>query len=93
MTAVVVLEENVLRFICWYAPQSESSSEDKQSLCDELKCEWDMFSAGDLVMCLGNINRYVGGNSHGFDGVHGWYVVGQRNLEGRKLLQYSLKKE
>ena len=24
----------------------------KNSLYDKLKCEWDMHSAGDLVMCL-----------------------------------------
>ena len=28
----------------------------KTVFCDELKCELDMHSAGDLVMCLGDIN-------------------------------------
>ena len=30
--------------------------EEKQSFYDERKCEWDMHSAGDLVMCLGDFN-------------------------------------
>ena len=29
--------------------------EEKQSANDELKCEWDMHSAGDLVTCLGDL--------------------------------------
>ena len=35
-------EEDVLRLICRYAPQSGRSLEEKQSSYDELKCEWDM---------------------------------------------------
>ena len=31
----------------------------------------DMHSAGDLVMCLGDINGNVGRHIHEVDGVHG----------------------
>ena len=55
MTAVVVFEENVLRLICGYAPHVERSLEEKQSFYDELKSEWDMHSADDLVMCLDDL--------------------------------------
>ena len=48
--SVVVFEEDVLRLICGYAPQSGRSFEEKQSFYDELKCEWDMHSASNLVM-------------------------------------------
>ena len=27
---------------------------------DELKCEWDVHSTNDLVMCLGNLNGHIG---------------------------------
>ena len=73
--------------ICGYAPQSGRRFEDKQSFYDELKCEWDMHSADDLVMCLGDFNGHIGRH---FDGVHGGYGVGQRNLEGRMLLEFCL---
>ena len=49
---LVVFEESVLRVICGYAPQSGRHLEEKQSFYYELKCEWDMHSAGDLVMRL-----------------------------------------
>ena len=50
MTVVVVFEEDVLRLICGYAPQSGRSLEEKQSFYYELKCLWDMLSADDLFM-------------------------------------------
>ena len=49
MTVVVVFEEDVLRLICGYAPQSERRLEENESF-NELKCEWDMHSADDLAM-------------------------------------------
>ena len=44
---LVVFEEEVLRLICGYAPQSGRRFEEKQSFYDELKCEWDMYSTDD----------------------------------------------
>ena len=52
-----------------------------------------MHSAGDLVMCLGDINGHVGRHIGGFNGDHGGYGVGYRNLEGRMLLEFCLEKE
>ena len=52
-----------------------------------------MHYAGDLAMCLDDLNRHVGRHADGLDGVHGRYGVGQRNLEGRMLLESCLEKE
>ena len=62
----------------------------KQSFYDELKGEFDMHSADDLVMCLGDINGYIGRH---IDGIHGVHCVGQRNVEGRMLLELCPEKE
>ena len=51
-----------------------------------------MHNAGDLVICLGDFCGHIGRHMDGFDGVHGGYCVGQRNLEGR-MLQFCLEKE
>ena len=93
MTFVVVIEEEVLRLISSNAQQSGRSVEEKQSFYEELKCEWDMYSADDLVMCLGDINGYVDRHIHGLNGVPEGHGVGQRKLEGRMLLEFCLKKE
>ena len=86
---VVVFEEKVLRLICGYALQSGGCLEEKQSFYDELKCEWDMYMAGYLVMCLGDFNGHIGRHIDVFDGCHGGYGEGQRNLEGGMLLVLS----
>ena len=82
---VVLFEEDVLRLICGYVPQSGKRLEEKQSTHDELKRESDMHSADDLVMCLGDFDGHVGIHIDGFDGMHGGYDVGQKNSEGRML--------
>ena len=83
----------MLRLICGYAPQSGRIFEEKKSLYDELKYERDMHSAYDLAMCLGDFNGNVGRHIDGFDELHGGYGIGQRNLEGRVLLEFCLDKE
>ena len=65
----------------------------KNSFYNELKCVWDMHSADDLVMRLGNFNGHVGRYIDGFDGVNRGFGVGHRNLEGRMLLEFCQEKE
>ena len=67
--------------------------EENQSFHDELKGEWDMHSADDLVMCVGDFSRHVGRYIDGFDSFHGWHGVGQRNMEERILLDFCLERE
>ena len=93
MTVVVVFDEDVLRLTCGYAQQSARSLDKKQSFYDELKCEWYMHSADDLLMCLGEFNGNVGRHIDGFNLVHVAYDEGQSNLEGRMSLEFCLKKE
>ena len=83
---VVVFEEDVLRLICGYAPQSGRSLEEKQYFYNELICEWDMHSADDLVMCLGDISGHVGRHINDCDG-------GQWILKERILLEFCLEME
>ena len=44
-------------------------------------------------MCMGDHNGHIGRYIDGFDGVHGGFYVGQRNLEGRMLLEFCLENE
>ena len=56
VAVVLILEEDVLRLICVYAPQSGRRLEEKQPFYDEFKGEYDMHSENDLVTCLGEYN-------------------------------------
>ena len=66
--------------------------EEKQCFYGKLKGEWDMYSAGDLVMYLANFNGHIGRHIDGFYGVHEGYGIGQWNLKGRMLLVLSGKR-
>ena len=52
-----------------------------------------MHSAGDLILCLGDINGHICRHIDRFDGVHGGYCAGQRNLDGRMLLKFCMEME
>ena len=52
-----------------------------------------MHSVDDLVVCLCDFSGHVGRHIDGFCGVLVGYGVGQRNFEGRILLQFSLENE
>ena len=77
----------------WCAPQSGKRLEEKQSFYDEQKCEWDMHYVDHLEMCLGDRSGQFGRHIDVFDRVHGGYVAGQRNLEGKMLSDFCLDKE
>ena len=47
---------------------------------DELKCERDTHSAGDLVICLSDFNGHVCMHIDRFDGVHAGLGVGRGNF-------------
>ena len=50
-----------------------------------------MHTAGDLVMRFGDFNGHIVRHIDGFIEIHGGYGVGQRNLEGRMLLEFCMK--
>ena len=49
MTVVLAFEEEVVRIICVYGPQTGRTSVEKEHFYDELSSEWDLHSVGELV--------------------------------------------
>ena len=43
----------------------------------------------ELITGMGDLNGHVGRNIDGFKAVHGGLGIGERNQEGRMLLEYS----
>ena len=71
----------MLRLICGYVPQSGRNFRQKQSFYDELKCEWDMHSAHDLLCAWVTLmDTLVGILMDSMDGMV--YIM---NLKGRML--------
>ena len=89
----LVFGEEVVRVICAYAPQSGKPDSDKELFYEEMAREWSMANANEMVLGLGDFNGHVGKCSEGFEGIHGGYGIGKRNVEGRMLLDFCVQKE
>ena len=56
MTVVMALEEEVVRIICVYGPQSGRTCAEKERFYDDLGSEWDLHSVGELALGMGDFN-------------------------------------
>ena len=52
-----------------------------------------MANANEILLGLGDFNGHVGKCAEGFEGIHGGYGIGKRNVEGRMLLDFCVQKE
>ena len=50
-------------------------------------------NANEVLICLGHFNGHIGKEVDGFEGVHGGFGIGKRNLEGRLLLEFCVEKD
>ena len=93
MTVVMALEEEGVRVICVYGPQSGRTDAEKERFYDDLRSEWDLHNMGELVLGTGDFNGQVGKRIEGYEGVHGGNGIGERNMEGKMLLEFCDEKE
>ena len=42
----------------------------------------------EILIYLGDFNGHIGKEVDGFEGVHGGFGIGKKNLEGRLLLEF-----
>ena len=59
---------------------------------DEMATEWDLRSSSEIIVSLWDFNDHVGKCAEGFEGAHGGNDIGKRNAEGRRLLEFVMKK-
>ena len=93
MMVVMALEEEVVRIICVYGRQSGRTGAEKEHFYDDLRSEWDLHNMGELVLDMGDFNGHVGKQVEGYEGVHGGNGIGERNVEGKMLLEFWDEKE
>ena len=55
--------------------------------------EYELQNPSEVVFGLGDFNGHVGEEIEGFEGVHGGNGIGQRNAEGRMLLEFCDERE
>ena len=84
---VLVFEEEVIKVICAYAPQVGRLECEKDQFY-KMASEWNLQNPGDVILGMMDFNGHVGRQIDGFEGVHGGYGIGKRNIEGRRLLEF-----
>ena len=92
MAIGLVFEEEVVRVVCAYAPQS-GKPDAEERFYQEMAREWSVANENELVLGLGDFNGHVGKCVEGFEGIHGGYGIGKRNAEGRMFLDFCDQKE
>ena len=92
ISLVLAFGESILRVVGAYAPQSGRPEVEKENFYGELAEEWGRGSENETILGLGDFNGHVGKAKTGFEGVHGGYGMGERNVEGRRLLEFCDEK-
>ena len=74
-------------------PRLEDQECEKDQFYNDLVSEWFLPNPSEVVLGKGNFNRHVERQINGFEGVHGGYGIGKRNVEGRRLLKFCDEKK
>ena len=49
-------------------------------------------NGNEVLICLGDFNKPIGKKVEKFEGVHGNFGIGKRNVEERMLLEFCVEK-
>ena len=93
MVVVIIFCKKVVRIVCAYAPQCGRSMSEKEKFYEEMGKGCEVEIANEVLICLGDFNGHIGKEVDGFEGVHGGFEKGMRNLEGRLLLEFCVEKD
>ena len=83
----------MLRIIHVYGPQSGGTAAEKEHFYYDLRSQWDLHSVRELVLGISDFNGHVEKWIKGYEDVHGGNGIGERNVEGKMLLEFCDEKE
>ena len=85
----LAFEGNILCVLSCYAPQSGLTVEEKTKFYDDLLAISARIEGNCVLFPCGDFNGHIGTNAAGYDGVHGGYGFGDRNMDGERLLEFA----
>ena len=89
MVLRVVVGRSVGNLISVYAPQTGRSKEEKEEFFTVLGKILSDIDVGERLLICGDMNGHVGAEVDDFEGVHGGYGFGRRNVDGEMLLEFA----
>ena len=79
---VIIFCKKVVRIVCAYAQQCGRSMSEKEKFYKEMARGCEVENENEVLICLGDFNGHIGKEVDGFEGVHGGFGIGKRNLMG-----------
>ena len=89
MSLLLVLGKRLTRVVCAYAPQQGRTMEEKLEFYDDMLAELLLVGHDEFLIVGGDFNGHVGEAADGYEEVHGGYGVGERNEEGKMVLELA----
>ena len=86
MVRVVIFGKKVLRIVCIYAPQCGRLMSEREKFYEEMARGCEVENENEVLICLGDFNVHIDKEVDGFEGVHGGFGIGIRNVDGGLLL-------
>jgi len=80
--------KRIINVISAYAPQVGRSDLEKEEFWEELRQMVAKISVGEMLWVGGDLNGHVGRAVDGYEGVHGGFGYGDRNMEGELILEF-----
>ena len=66
---------------------------EKEKFYEEMARGREVENANEVLICLRAFDGHIGKEVDGFEGVHGGFGIGKRNLEGGLLLEFCVEKD
>ena len=65
---------------------------EKDQFYNKMASTWDLQNLGEMILDLGHFNGHVEGWINGFEGVRDGYGIVKKNVEGKRLLKFMMKR-
>ncbi|KAH1197968.1 Craniofacial development protein 2 [Glycine max] len=85
----LVVGQDTFNVISGYAPQVGLAEHFKVKFWEDLEGVLQDIPQGEKVFLGGDLNGHVGSMARGFEGVHGGFGLGEKNGEGKSILEFS----
>ena len=89
----LVMGEELVVVISAYGPQTGCEEGEKEKFIEELGQLVGKTEEGELLLVCEDLNGHVGKESEEFEEVHGEHGYGNRNREGRNILEMAQRRE
>nr|GEX59555.1 methyltransferase-like protein 2 isoform X1 [Tanacetum cinerariifolium] len=90
ISLTLVIDGETVNVISAYAPQVGLSVVEKKTFWDSLDKVVREFPTDQRLILGGDLNGHIGAATEGYAGVHGGFVFGVRNEEGRAILDFAI---